>query len=176
MGHSEHLATIFHTQAGWAALCRTGKGLRWSTHSHPSRDAAEAAIPTGFALVPEASDPLLARAARLVQSYFAGEPVAFDLPLDLTDLAPFTQAALLACHAIQYGSTATYGDVARRAGNRRAARAAGQAMSRNPLAPIIPCHRVLGSHGSLGGFRGRARDLEAKRQLLELEGYEPTRA
>jgi methylated-DNA-[protein]-cysteine S-methyltransferase len=88
-------------------------------------------------------------------------------PTDLSSLPSFVQRALLAARGIPYGQVRTYGWVAARAGDRNAARAAGQAMSRNPVALLVPCHRVVGAGGKLTGFGG---GLPMKRALLELEG------
>ena len=103
-----------------------------------------------------------------LRRYFAGDPV--DLrryPVDLFDLPPFFRRALLAARNIPYGQTKSYGWVAARAGSPAAARAAGQAMARNPIPLVVPCHRVLGAGGALTGFGG---GLATKRALLELEG------
>lgn len=108
-------------------------------------------------------------AGRQLRAYFAGRTPVLDAPLDLRGLPPFTSKVLDACHQIPYGRTATYGQLARRAGNPRAARAVGQAMHHNPIPIFIPCHRVLGADGSLTGFGG---GLAMKRFLLALEGVE----
>jgi methylated-DNA-[protein]-cysteine S-methyltransferase len=109
-----------------------------------------------------------AELARDLQRYFAGEAVDFSrYPVDLSGLPHFVQRALLAARGIPYGQVRTYGWVAARAGNAKAARAVGQAMSRNPVALLIPCHRVVGAGGRLTGFGG---GLPMKRALLGLEG------
>jgi methylated-DNA-[protein]-cysteine S-methyltransferase len=166
---SARLATVFRTSWGWITLARTERGLFRSTLPSPTRQAALDALPAGSTVVAESTDPLLSRAASLLRDHLAGRPVTFDLPLDLSGIPAFTHAALLACHAVPRGATITYADLARRAGNPKAARAAGQAMRRNPLPLIIPCHRVVGSDGSLTGFAGGERALEMKRELLEVE-------
>jgi len=98
--------------------------------------------------------------------YLAGRRRAFDLPLDLADVTEFQKQALSACAAIPYGETRSYTDLARQVGRAGAARAVGSAMAHNPLPLIIPCHRVLRSDGSLGGFGG---GLPLKERLLKLE-------
>jgi methylated-DNA-[protein]-cysteine S-methyltransferase len=106
--------------------------------------------------------------ARDLRRYFTGEAVDFrGYPVDISSLPPFLRRALEAARGIPYGQVRTYKWVAARAGRGRAARAAGQAMSRNPVALLVPCHRVVGSGGKLTGFGG---GLPAKRALLELEG------
>jgi methylated-DNA-[protein]-cysteine S-methyltransferase len=100
-----------------------------------------------------------------LDQYFAGERHEFDVELDLVgnDFELSVWDALL---GIPYGETASYGDIAKRIGTPSAARAVGMANGRNPVALIVPCHRVIGSNGSLTGYGG---GLERKRFLLELE-------
>jgi methylated-DNA-[protein]-cysteine S-methyltransferase len=110
--------------------------------------------------------PLLVAAAEQLGEYFARERTAFDLPLDLAG-TPFQRRAWLALAAIPYGTTRSYGEQARVLGRPGAARAVGAANGRNPLPIVLPCHRLVGSHGELTGYGG---GLEVKRALLELEG------
>jgi methylated-DNA-[protein]-cysteine S-methyltransferase len=97
--------------------------------------------------------------------YFAGERDAFDLPLAL-DGNPFEQRVWEALRQIPYGATVSYGEIAREIGHPDAPRAVGAANGRNPVAVIVPCHRVIGADGSLTGYGG---GLERKRFLLDLE-------
>ena len=122
-------------------------------------------------LQPEAGDAKLAPARfeglrQQLEAYFAGEVVAFDQELDLEESTPFLSRAWMACRSIPRGETRSYAWLAQQAGSPRAVRAAGQAMARNPVAIIIPCHRVIASDGSLQGYGG---GLGLKRRLLELE-------
>lgn len=105
-------------------------------------------------------------AARELDEYFAGHRTAFDLPLDLSLATGFRRTVLGHLREIAYGSTESYAQVAEAAGSPRAVRAVGSACATNPLPVIVPCHRVLRSDGSLGGYLG---GLEAKRALLALE-------
>jgi methylated-DNA-[protein]-cysteine S-methyltransferase len=100
-----------------------------------------------------------------LSEYFAGERVDFDLPL-ATAGTPFQRRVWRALRDIPYGETASYGEIARRLGRPSASRAVGLANGRNPIAVIVPCHRVIGSDGSLTGYGG---GLERKRLLLDLE-------
>jgi methylated-DNA-[protein]-cysteine S-methyltransferase len=109
---------------------------------------------------------------RELDEYFAGARRDFDAPLDWAAMAPFQRAILTATAAIPYGATSTYTGVATAAGSPRAQRAAGNALGANPLAIIVPCHRVLRSGGGFGGYTG---GLERKHFLLELEGAAPAR-
>lgn len=101
--------------------------------------------------------------------YFAGERVDFsDVEIDVSSQGPFHGAVQRAAQRIPYGQLVTYRDLAKMAGNERAARAAGTAMARNDVPIIVPCHRVVAS-GGIGGF---ALGLEWKRTLLRLEGVD----
>ena len=101
-----------------------------------------------------------------LERYFAGSLRAFDVPLDLGDHTPFAIKVWQELLKIPYGHTITYAQLAYRLGNPLCIRAAAQANSRNPIPVIIPCHRVIGSDGSLTGF---ALGLDVKRKLLMLE-------
>lgn len=109
-------------------------------------------------------------AARQLAEYFAGSRRAFDLEL-LPAGTAFQQAVWCELQNIDYGHTISYGELARRIGKPDAVRAVGAANGRNPIPVIIPCHRVIGSNGSLTGFGG---GLALKRTLLAHEGCLPT--
>lgn len=104
-------------------------------------------------------------AARQLGDYFAGKRHSFDLPLAPTG-TPFQRDVLAALQQIPYGETRSYGELAKAVGRPKASRAVGAANGRNPLPIVIPCHRAIGSDGSLTGFGG---GLETKRFLLDLE-------
>ena len=104
-------------------------------------------------------------AAEQLDEYFAGTRTTFDLPLDLRG-TPFQIAAWEALATIPYGATHTYAEQAARIGRPNAVRAIGAANGRNPISIVLPCHRVVGSDGSLTGFAG---GLEAKAALLAFE-------
>jgi methylated-DNA-[protein]-cysteine S-methyltransferase len=108
----------------------------------------------------------LATAARELDEYFEGRRRVFDLPVDLRLATGFRQEVLRHLPEIGYGRTASYAAVAASAGNPGAVRAVGTACARNPLPLVIPCHRVVRSDGSLGGYAGGP---ELKRTLLDLE-------
>jgi methylated-DNA-[protein]-cysteine S-methyltransferase len=107
-----------------------------------------------------------ARVRKQLEAYFAGERVAFDVPLDPDGATPFRRSVWSALLEIPYGATVTYGELARRLGVPTAARAVGAANGSNPISIIVPCHRVIGSGGSLTGYAG---GLERKRYLLRHE-------
>ena len=103
---------------------------------------------------------------RQLDEYFAGERREFDLSVDLRPAREFGRAVLEQLAQVPYGELTTYGALAAKAGSPRAARAVGTVMNRNPVPIVLPCHRVVGSTGSLVGYAG---GLERKRTLLELE-------
>ena len=104
--------------------------------------------------------------ARELDEYFAGRLHTFDLPLDWRLSSGFRRTVLAHLSDIDYGHTAIYATVAKLAGNPKAVRAVGTACATNPLPVVVPCHRVLRSDGTLGGYLG---GVEAKRTLLGLE-------
>jgi methylated-DNA-[protein]-cysteine S-methyltransferase len=108
----------------------------------------------------------LDEARRELDEYFGGERRDFDLPIDLR-VAAFHEEVLRELALVPYGRTTTYGELAQKVGRPRAARAVGTAMNRNPIPIVLPCHRVVGSNGSLTGYAG---GLDRKLQLLQLEG------
>jgi methylated-DNA-[protein]-cysteine S-methyltransferase len=114
----------------------------------------------------EAPAPLDA-VRRELEEYFEGRRERFELPLDWTLVGPFGRRVLGVTSRIPYGRVLSYGEVAADAGSPRASRAAGNALGANPIPIVVPCHRVLRSGGSLGGYGGGP---QRKRWLLELEG------
>lgn len=113
----------------------------------------------------DTTHPHLAQAARELLAYFGGAARAFSVPLDAAG-TPFQRAVWQALCGIAPGTTTTYGEIARRVGRPAAVRAVGAAVGRNPVGIIVPCHRVIGSDGSLTGYAG---GLDRKRALLRLE-------
>jgi methylated-DNA-[protein]-cysteine S-methyltransferase len=104
---------------------------------------------------------------RELDEYFSGRRLEFDLPIDWSLTAGFTQRVLRATARIPYGSVSTYREMASAAGNARAVRAAGNALGANPIPIVVPCHRILRTGGALGGYGG---GLPRKEFLLRLEG------
>jgi len=121
-------------------------------------------------VVHEPEDPVLLAAERQLHEYFAGEREDFELPIDLDALPRFSRRVLDALqHEVGFGQVVAYSELARRIGRPRAARAVGNAVGRNPVAIVVPCHRVVRSDGSLGGYGG---GVEFKERLLTIEGRE----
>jgi methylated-DNA-[protein]-cysteine S-methyltransferase len=112
------------------------------------------------------ADERFIAARRQLDEFFAGERRAFDLPLDPVG-SEFQRRVWAALAEVPYGQTISYGELARRVGDGVSPRAVGRANATNPIAIIVPCHRVIGADGSLTGYAG---GLERKRSLLELEG------
>ncbi len=111
--------------------------------------------------------PLLKQASLQLAEYFSGRRTDFDVPLDLRCGTAFQQSVWQALLAIPPGETVSYREVSRRIGNPAAVRAVGGAVGRNPVSIIVPCHRVMGSNGTLTGYGG---GLTRKTALLQLEG------
>lgn len=108
-------------------------------------------------------------ARRELKEYLRGRRTSFTVPVDLRHVTPFQRSVLEAARSVPRGHVATYGEIGRSIGRPGAARAVGQALGSNPVPIVVPCHRVLASDGSLGGYSGRG-GLRTKRQLLALEG------
>ncbi len=157
---------VLATEMGWVAILVSDAGLRAVTLQPSPQEALER-------LGPEARqathDPTgLLDQSWAIQRYFEGESSALDsLDLDLEKAPPFFKAAWEATRSIPPGETRTYSWIAQEAGRPRAFRAAGQAMARNRLALVIPCHRVIGSHGGLHGYGMGG--LAVKAKLLDME-------
>jgi methylated-DNA-[protein]-cysteine S-methyltransferase len=117
----------------------------------------------------DAGHVLLRQAKRELAEYFGGKRQRFETAL-APDGTPFQRAVWKAISTVDFGKTITYGELARRAGSPGNARAAGAATGRNPISIIVPCHRIVGSNGSLTGYAG---GLDRKRALLALESGIP---
>ncbi len=148
------LYSFVETPVGPLLVAGDGQRLR-TVHfapSHPEDDWKHE--PRAFADV-----------ARQLTEYFAGQRVDFDLPIEMCGTS-FQLQVWSALRRIPYGEVRSYADIARAIGRPKAVRAVGAANGANPIPIIVPCHRVIGSNGSLTGFGG---GLEVKRRLLELE-------
>ncbi len=154
------------TPVGTLLLATTGTGLvrvAYETEGHDRVLATLAArISPRILNVPKRLDA----AAREIDEYFSGRRHSFDLPLDLSLSTGFRRMVLHHLSDIAYGHTASYAAVAAAAGNPRAVRAAATACATNPLPIVVPCHRVVRSDGSVGGYLGGP---AAKQTLLRLE-------
>lgn len=113
-------------------------------------------------------DSIDAEVKKQLEEYFSKERTIFNLPIKLKG-TDFQVSVWKKISEIPYGKTTTYGEIAESLGNGKLARAVGTACGKNPIAIIIPCHRVLGSNGKLGGY---SYGIEIKKKLLDLEGVE----
>jgi methylated-DNA-[protein]-cysteine S-methyltransferase len=113
------------------------------------------------------SSEKLGRIVAELREYFSGTRSRFDFDIDLSLVTPFQRRVLQAAAGIPIGQVITYGELAGRIGQPQACRAVGQALGRNPIPVVIPCHRIVGGGGGIGGYTG---GLHIKRKLLELEG------
>ncbi len=158
---------IFPTNWGWMGVAISERGLAGLILPRPSQEATwallEKAHPAGRHVE---GDPWPELRQKLLD-YLAGQiPDFSDIPLDLPPGPPFWRRVWDRCARIPYGETATYLGLAKEVGSPRAFRAVGSAMAANPIPIIIPCHRVVGSDGSLTGFGG---GLDQKKRLLAME-------
>jgi len=151
---------------GELLVAATERGIcRISFDPEPERAIEELAKTHGVRVLRSAGS--LRQPRRQLDEYFEGSRRDFDLRVDLAALPSFQQAVLAELQRVPYGATDTYGGLAARIGRPRAARAVGGALNRNPVPIVVPCHRVVGSTGSLVGYAG---GLERKERLLALEG------
>lgn len=158
--------TLLGTGLGYVVLVRSAAGLARVTIV-PSMKEALGSLHVGYPGSMESAEAFGDLPQRLLR-YLGGERVTFDDNIDLSALTDFQRAVLEAARWIPYGEVRSYGWLACRVGNPQAARAVGQALARNPVPIVVPCHRVIGGDGGLTGFSG---GLELKRRLLEIEGF-----
>jgi methylated-DNA-[protein]-cysteine S-methyltransferase len=111
----------------------------------------------------------VAAAKKMLLVYLHGKSKHIDVDVDLSGITPFQRRVLEETRKVPRGQVSTYAEIARRIGNPKAMRAVGQALRRNPVPIVVPCHRVIASDGSLGGYSGEMRS-KRKLQLLKLEG------
>jgi methylated-DNA-[protein]-cysteine S-methyltransferase len=158
---------VFHTDMGWVAIVGGDHGIvRASLPEDSPESALDFVQPEITSATHAPEEHVDARA--LISAYCAGEPVDLaEVPIDTRKATPFFRKAWDACRSIPAGETRSYGWLAEQAGNLKAARGAGQAMARNKLALLVPCHRVVSSTGALHGFGGAG--LPLKSRLLAME-------
>jgi methylated-DNA-[protein]-cysteine S-methyltransferase len=160
---------VADSPVGPLLLAVTEAGLcRISFDPEPERETEELARTFGVRVLrgPREVD----RVRRELEEYFEGRRHTFDLQLDLRGRSGFSREILDRLARVPYGQVTTYKSLAVEAGNPRAARAVGTIMNRNPIPIVLPCHRVVGSNGSLVGYGG---GLDRKRLLLDLEAGQP---
>lgn len=157
---------IFNTDMGWLGILGSATGLLRITLPHPSAQEIRQLLGDKINYAswsPHLFQDLIER----LKLYFGGHKVGFPDELDLSGATAFQREVWEITRLIPYGETRSYTWVAGQIKKPRAVRAVGQALGRNPLPIIVPCHRVLASNGRLGGYTG---GIETKRHLLHLEG------
>lgn len=162
---------VFDTALGPVGLSWTVRGIARLQLPERDRAATERRLRGRTADIVEAEPGEgTAETVALLQRYMAGERIDFaETKLDMTGIGDFHRAVYEKARAVGWGETTTYGALARQAGSPDSARAVGQAMGRNPVPIIIPCHRVLASSNKIGGFSAFGGTV-AKARLLEMEG------
>ncbi|MFH1383272.1 MAG: methylated-DNA--[protein]-cysteine S-methyltransferase [Chloroflexota bacterium] len=161
----------FQTTLGWVGVMASANGLVSTTLPQPNDQAARQSL--GISDNQAVWDPEeFGDLDKRLQAYFSGQKVAFTDKLDLSGATPFESKVWKTTQLIPHGMTRSYLWIARQMKKPRAARAVGQALGRNPLHIIVPCHRVIASNGTLGGFGG---GLALKRYLLRLEAPKPAK-
>ncbi|MGQ9463778.1 MAG: methylated-DNA--[protein]-cysteine S-methyltransferase [Candidatus Fervidibacter sp.] len=153
---------------GWVGVGTTSKGVAKVVLPKRSKKEVKAVL---SAFVNGKNRRLAEECARLISRYLQGEPVALErVPIDCENLPPTYRSILMTLRRkVGFGRTVTYGELARLCGMPRATRLVGQVMAKNPVPLLVPCHRVIRSDGSSGGFSG---GLEQKERLLKLERHQ----
>jgi len=157
---------IFQTAFGYTGVAGSERGISLLELPHPSFETAKARLESLLDERAEYSGDYFSEMAERVAAYFEGCRVQLEFPLDLSGYGLFDLSVWDAARKIPYGETRSYSWIADRIGKKNACRAVGQAMGRNPVPLIIPCHRVVRMDGGLGGFGA---GIEWKRRLLDLE-------
>jgi len=165
MADEELRYITFNTDLGWVGILGSAAGLQHITLPQPSAREALKLLGDSVNYATQALHLFKDLMERL-RSYLSGHKVNFPDKLDLSRATTFQREVWKITRLIPYGETRSYGWVAGQLGKPGAVRAVGQALARNPLSIIIPCHRVIASDGKLGGYSG---GLEMKRYLLRLE-------
>lgn len=164
---------FFSTAIGWCALAWHERGIVGACLPQNDREALEtrwARLHPGATVAKK-----LPSAAREVQAHLEGKRSAMDeLVIDDSAVPELYARVYVAARAIPAGQTKTYGEIANELGRPGAARAVGQALGKNPFAPIVPCHRILAAGSKMGGFSAPG-GLVTKQRLLEIEGAWPIR-
>jgi methylated-DNA-[protein]-cysteine S-methyltransferase len=162
---------VFDTAIGWCGLAWNGRGITHMQLPDGDRDGTERQLRRRLSGDAAAEPtPEIAPVIEALQRYFAGETVDLSsIPVDFGDRGSADRAIYAALRAVPWGETVTYGELARRAGLPNGAQAVGQAMAKNPVPVIVPCHRVLAAGGRIGGFSAPG-GTATKERLLTLEG------
>lgn len=162
---------LLETAWGWMVAVWSAKGLYELSFPKPDQETAILSIDNCKGERGEEPHPYTGQLQQELKLYWQGFPVEFTVPVDWSGYTPFQKAILSYTATIPYGETRTYRQAAEAAGSPKAVRAAGGALHINRTPIVVPCHRVIGSHGGLTGFGG---GLELKQALLLLESPDET--
>lgn len=163
---------VFSTPFGWMGVVSSSAGISMSMLPRGERSDVERRLKSylGEEIIEAGNGSSGGRIEGAMKGFFSGEAVDLaGFPLDFSGLSPFFVRVYEIVRGIDRGSVMSYGNVAAAAGRPGAARAVGSAMARNPFAPFVPCHRVVGKNGDLVGFGG-GDGIEMKERMLSLEG------
>lgn len=159
--------TVVSIPEGCVGFVASDRGLRHVVMTSRSAAVTRRELGERFAGAVYDAD-LMPAFQKQLRDYFAGRPVRFQARVDLNGVTDFQRRVLEACATIDYGHTLTYSQLAALVGRPRAARVVGNAMARNPLPLVIPCHRVVAGNGKLGGFSAE-QGVGLKKRLLAME-------
>jgi O-6-methylguanine DNA methyltransferase len=157
--------STFKTKLGWIGILASPAGLLAVTLPQNTRQQAVDSLGKQTKQAVE-SPGFFNDLEQRLQNYYSGRKTVFPDKLDYSNASAFQKQVWSAARLIPYGETRSYGWIAKQIGQPQAARAVGQALGKNPFLVVVPCHRVISSDGTLGGFGG---GLEMKQKLLELE-------
>jgi methylated-DNA-[protein]-cysteine S-methyltransferase len=169
---------LFETDWGWAGIVVTKKGVCCLELPAKNKDLVKNRLLQRCpSAVPGPKPPagLARRAVEEVQAYFRGKRMELDIPVDLSGLTSFQKRVYRELLKVKYGQKRSYAWLAKTIGEPSAARAVAGALARNPIPLIIPCHRIIRSNGTIGGFSGPG-GLNMKKRMLKLEGQIGVRA
>jgi methylated-DNA-[protein]-cysteine S-methyltransferase len=160
---------VFRTKWGYFGLAGTEKGLLRTHLPLPELQSVKRRLLKGLP-APQCDKTLFNTLQKQIIAYFEGTYVNFDrnIPIVLDGFSQFAGRVLTACRKITFGQTVSYAELAKKAGSPSAARAVGRVMANNPLPLVIPCHRVIRSDGSIGGFSAQG-GIKLKNKLLQFE-------
>lgn len=169
---------LFPTPIGACAIAWNDDGITGAQLPEPDEHSTRKRMQRRFPTAVEAAPPPTVRHAidRITALLHGKHDDLLDISLALNDVAPFDRDVYEAARAVTPGTTVTYGDIAKRIGEPHAAQAVGQALGRNPFAPIVPCHRIVSADGTMHGFSAPG-GVTTKLRMLTIEGWrskEPT--
>lgn len=157
---------VLKVSRGWVAVLGSERGLARLALPHAASGEALLCVADAIEKGATKNPARFQELARRLDKYFLGEVISFTDELDFPEATPFQVSVWQAAREIGYGETKSYGWLAGKVGRPGGARAVGQALGKNPLPIIVPCHRVIGSGGELRGFSG---GLDWKKELLKIE-------